>query len=192
MNEANVALLMLDAKEVIADQDGAIAKLALEAGCALVIAINKWDDISQTEKNTLKQALQQKLAFLNFAKFHYISALNGSGILEIFQSIDEAYAASNIKLPTPKLTKVLIEATKIQMPSRVGRIIPKLRYAHQGGNLPPIIVIHGNALQLVSKNYTRFLENRFRQAFRLVGTPLKIQYKSGINPYHKKKTVSKK
>jgi len=192
MDEANVALLMLDAKEAIADQDGAIAKLALEAGCALVIAINKWDDINQTEKDILKQAFHQKLAFLSFAKFHYISALKSSGISEIFQSIDEAYAASNIKLPTPKLTKILIAATKTQMPSRVGKIIPKLRYAHQGGNLPPTIVIHGNALQLVSKHYTRFLENRFRQAFHLVGTPLKIQYKTGRNPYHKKVTSFKR
>ncbi|QQS16301.1 MAG: ribosome biogenesis GTPase Der [Neisseriales bacterium] len=185
MDTAHVALLMLDAREGIADQDCAIANLALQAGCALVIAVNKWDGMDTYQQQVIKRSIAQKLAFLNFVRLHYISALHGSGINAIFQSIDEAYLAATIKFSTPKLTKILMNAVALQAPARTGNIVPKPRYAHQGGNMPPTIIIHGNALHRLSKHYMRFLEHRFRQAFKLMGTPLRVQYKSGRNPYHK-------
>lgn len=184
MDTANVALLMFDAQQGVADQDCAIANLALQAGCALVIAMNKWDSIDAYQKQVIKRAITQKLVFLNFVRLHYISALHGLGISATFRSIDEAYLATTIKLPTPKLTKILINAVALQAPARTGNIIPKPRYAHQGGNMPPTIIIHGNALHRLSKHYMRFLEHRFRQAFKLMGAPLRVQYKSGRNPYH--------
>ena len=184
---ANVAILVLDASQDIADQDAAIAGLVMDAGRSLVVAINKWDSISEERRQQIKKDMTRKLHFLDFAQFHFISALKGKGITELFQSINQAYQAAMIKMPTPRLTRILQTAIERQQPPRSGLIRPKLRYAHQGGSNPPIIVIHGNALDTISDSYTRYLIQFFRKAFQLKGTPLRIQFKSQENPFEEQK-----
>ncbi len=180
---ANVVVLVLDAQQDIADQDATIAGFALEAGRALVVAVNKWDDVTEERKTAIKKEIDRKLYFLDFAKFHHISALKERGIPDLFKSINQAYKAAMIKMPTPKITRVLQSALERQQPARSGLIRPKMRYAHQGGSNPPIIVVHGNALQKISDSYTRYLVATFRKAFNLEGTPLRVQFKSSDNPF---------
>ena len=192
VEEANVAVLVLDASQDIADQDANIAGFALEAGRALVIAINKWDSVSQERREMIKRELERKLYFLDFAKLHYISALKSQGIAGLFASIQAAYKAAMTKMPTPKITRVLQSAIERQAPPRSGLVRPKMRYAHQGGMNPPIIVIHGNALQRIPESYTRYLVQTFRKAFSLEGTPLKIQYVSSDNPFLEREKNAKK
>lgn len=182
---SNVAVLVLDAQQDIADQDATIAGFALEAGRALVIAVNKWDGISEERREQVKRDIARKLYFLDFAKFHYISALKEKGIDGLFDSIQAAYDAAMIKMPTPKITRVLQSAIERQAPPRSGLVRPKMRYAHQGGMNPPVIVIHGNSLGAISDSYTRYLTQTFRKAFHLQGTPLRIQYNVSENPYEK-------
>lgn len=180
---ANVAVLVLDAQQDIADQDATIAGFALEAGRALVIAVNKWDGLSADAREQVKRDIARKLYFLDFAKLHFISALKERGIDGLFDSIQAAYDAAMIKMPTPKITRVLQSALERQQPPRAGLVRPKMRYAHQGGSNPPVIVIHGNSLQAISDSYTRYLVQTFRKAFNLQGTPLRIQYNVSENPY---------
>lgn len=189
---ANVVVLVLDAQQDIADQDATIAGFALEAGRALVVAVNKWDGLSEERKMQVKRDIQRKLYFLDFAKFHFISALKEKGIDPLFDSIQSAYDAAMIKMSTPKITRVLQSAVERQQPPRAGLIRPKLRYAHQGGINPPVIVVHGNALQHLSDAYTRYLTQTFRKAFDLQGTPLRIQYNVNHNPYEEKDNKPKK
>jgi GTPase len=183
VEEANVVVLMLDASQDISDQDAHIAGFCIEAGRALVLAVNKWDAVDDYRRERVKQEIARKLNFLGFARIHYISARAGQGIAGVLSSVDKAYAAAMVKLPTPKLTRVLLAAVQKQQPPRHGNVRPKLRYAHQGGSNPPIIVIHGNALDHVPDSYTRYLEKTFLEAFCLQGTPLRIQYKSAHNPF---------
>lgn len=183
VEDANVVVLMLDASQDISDQDAHIAGFCIEAGRALVLAVNKWDAVDDYRRERIKQDIARKLNFLGFARIHYISALAGQGIAGVLTSVDKAYAAAMVKLPTPKLTRVLQLAVQKQAPPRHGLSRPKLRYAHQGGSNPPIIVIHGTALDQVPDSYTRYLEKVFLEAFRLQGTPLRIQYKTARNPY---------
>ena len=183
IESANVVILVLDARQDISDQDAHIAGFALEAGRALVVAVNKWDGLEPYVRQQLKETLEHKLKFLDFARFHYISALKGQGLDTLFRSVDGAYAAAMAKLPTPKLTRALLDAVAKQAPPRHGAFRPKMRYAHQGGMNPPLIVIHGNALDHVSDSYRRYLEHGFREVFRLQGTPLRIQFKTSENPY---------
>jgi GTP-binding protein len=183
IEEANVVVLMVDASQDISDQDAHIAGFCIEAGRAMVLAVNKWDAVDTYRRECIKQDIARKLNFLGFAKVHYISAKEGQGITGVLTSVDKAYAAAMVKLPTPKLTRVLQAAVQKQQPPRRGNIRPKLRYAHQGGSNPPIIVIHGNALDDVPESYTRYLEKTYLEAFRLQGTPLRIQYKTARNPF---------
>ncbi len=180
---ANVVVLMVDASQDISDQDAHIAGFCCDAGRALVLAVNKWDAVDAYRREQVKQDIQRKLNFLGFARVHYISALKGQGVAGVLQSVDKAYAAAMAKLPTPKLTRVLLEAVRRQAPPRHGNVRPKLRYAHQGGSNPPVVVIHGNALEHVPPAYVRYLEHTFVEAFKLQGTPLRIQFKSSKNPY---------
>lgn len=180
---ANVAVLMVDASQDISDQDAHIAGFCIDAGRALVVAVNKWDAIDSYRRERSKEDIARKLNFLGFAQVHYISALKGQGIGGVLGAVDRAYAAAMAKLSTPKLTRVLISAVEKQAPPRHGLFRPKLRYAHQGGSNPPVIVIHGNALEHVSAAYTRYLERYFLEAFKLQGTPLRIQYKTTRNPF---------
>jgi GTP-binding protein len=180
---ANVAVLMVDASQDISDQDAHIAGFCIDAGRALVVAVNKWDALDSYRRERVKEEIARKLNFLGFAQVHYISALKGQGIGGVLGAVDRAYAAAMAKLSTPKLTRVLISAVEKQTPPRHGLFRPKLRYAHQGGSNPPVIVIHGNALEHVPAAYTRYLERYFLEAFKLQGTPLRIQYKSSKNPF---------
>ncbi|MDY7547657.1 ribosome biogenesis GTPase Der [Glaciimonas sp. CA11.2] len=183
ISEANVVLLLLDAQQDISEQDAHIAGFILETGRALVVGINKWDGLTSERRDEIKIDLDRKLNFLSFAKFHYISALKSTGIAPLMKSVDAAYAAAMSNLTTPKLTRALLEAVEHQQPRRKGSIRPKLRYAHQGGMNPPIVVIHGNSLEAIDANYRRYLEKYFRETFSLIGTPLRIEFKSGKNPF---------
>lgn len=183
ISDANVVLLLLDAQADISEQDAHIAGFVLESGRALVVGVNKWDGLSEDRRNEIKMDIERKLHFLSFAKFHFISALKSSGIAPLMKSVDAAYAAATANLTTPKLTRALIEAVEHQQPRRKGSIRPKLRYAHQGGQNPPVVVIHGNALEGVDDNYKRYLEKHFRETFALIGTPLRIEFRSSKNPF---------
>jgi GTP-binding protein len=185
ISEANVVLLLLDAQQDISEQDAHIAGFILESGRALVVGVNKWDGLVSDRRDEIKIDLERKLNFLSFAKFHFISALKSTGIAPLMKSVDSAYAAATINLSTPRLTRALIEAVEHQQPRRKGSIRPKLRYAHQGGQNPPIVVIHGNALDAIDDNYKRYLEKHFRETFSLIGTPLRIELRSGKNPFAK-------
>jgi len=187
ISEANVVLLLLDAQQDISEQDAHIAGFILESGRALVVGVNKWDGLQSDRRDEIKFDIERKLNFLTFAKFHFISALKSTGISPLMKSIDAAYEAAMANLSTPKLTRALIEAVEHQQPKRKGSIRPKLRYAHQGGQNPPIIVIHGNALEAVGDVYKRYLEKHFRETFSLTGTPLRIEMRSGKNPFDKSK-----
>jgi GTP-binding protein len=181
--DANVVILLLDAQQEVSDQDAHIAGFVVEQGRALVVGVNKWDGMDDHARDRIKHHLQRKLKFLDFAEMRFISATQKFGIGPLMRSVDDAYAAAMAKLPTPKLTRALIEAVEFQQPRRRGPVRPKLRYAHQGGQNPPIIVIHGNALDAVTETYKRYLENRFRETFSLTGTPLRIEFRSSTNPY---------
>jgi len=183
IEQSNVVVLVLDASQDISDQDAHIAGFCVEAGRAMVVAVNKWDDVDEYRRERVKMDLARKLNFLAFAKMHFISALKGEGINPLMASVDMAYNASMIKMPTPKLTRLLLAAVEKQQPPRHGIFRPKLRFAHQGGNNPPIIVVHGNALNHVPDSYKRYLERTFMEAFELRGTPLRVEFRTSKNPY---------
>ncbi len=186
IENCNVAVLLLDAHSGIAEQDANIAGYILESGRALVVAVNKWDDLDDYERQTVKRELEHKLHFLRWSKMLFISALHKRGMGGLMAAINEAHAAAFMKMATPKLTRALIEATQRQLPPRAGGGRPKMRYAHQGGMNPPVIVIHGNALGDVPESYRRYLEGWFRDKFKLMGTPLRIEFKTNKNPYTQK------
>ena len=181
--DANVVILLLDASAEISDQDAHIAGYVLESGRALVIAINKWDGLDEYQRDRIKREIERKLHFLRWAKVHTISALKRTGLSAVMRSVTEAHAAAFAKLPTPKLTRALQAAVTRQMPPRSGSLRPKMRYAHQGGMNPPVIVIHGNSLNHVPDTYRRYLEGHFRAEFELAGTPLRVEFRTGRNPY---------
>jgi GTPase len=180
---ANVAVLMLDAADGVTEQDAHVAGYILERGRAVVLAVNKWDAADEDARQRAKSDLQRKLGFLGFAQAHFISAKTGKGTAPLMRSVDAAYAAAMAKLSTPKLTRAMIAAVERQAPPKTGLFRPKLRYAHQGGMNPPRIIIHGNALDRVPDSYKRYLEGYFRDAFQLTGTPMRIEFRSGRNPY---------
>ncbi|MEW6369651.1 MAG: ribosome biogenesis GTPase Der [Pseudomonadota bacterium] len=185
VSEANVVVLMLDAQQDISEQDAHIAGFILESGRALVVAVNKWDGLTSDQRDQVKMDIDRKLDFLGFAEMKFISALKGTGIKQLMTAVDAAYAAATANLSTPRLTRALQEAIEKQEPKRKGSTRPKMRYAHQGGQNPPVIVIHGNALEGVTEPYKRYLEKHFRDTFSLVGTPLRIELRSGKNPFAK-------
>ena len=187
IEDANVVVLMLDARSEVSDQDAHIAGFILETGRALVLAVNKWDELDGYQRDLVKRDINRKLAFLGFAELHYISALHGSGMRHLLPSVDRAYEAAMAHLPTPKLTRALIAAVEKHPPPRGGMSRPKMRYAHQGGSNPPLIIVHGTMLEHVSETYRRYLENTFRDVFKLKGTPLRVDFKVGHNPYADKK-----
>jgi len=181
--DANVVVLLLDATQGVTDQDAHIAGYILDSGRAVVIAINKWDAVDSYQRQMLDRSIEARLAFLKFAPLINISALKRQGLGPLWKSIQDAHASANRKMPTPVLTRLLMEAVEHQQPRRDGMYRPKMRYAHQGGMNPPIIVVHGTSLDHVTDAYKRFLEGRFRDHFKLVGTPLKIEMRSGRNPF---------
>ncbi len=181
--DANVVVLLLDATQGVTDQDAHIAGYILDSGRAVVIAINKWDAVDSYQRQMLDRSIEARLAFLKFAPLVNISALKRQGLQPLWKNIGDAHASANRKMPTPVLTRLLMEAVEHQAPRRDGMYRPKMRYAHQGGMNPPIIVVHGTSLDHVTDAYKRFLEGRFRDHFKLVGTPLKIELRSGRNPF---------
>ena len=183
--DANVVLLLLDATQGVTDQDAHIAGYILESGRAVVLAVNKWDAIDDYQKQTLERSIEQRLAFLKFAPVLRISAIKRQGLGPVWQGIADAHASATRKMTTPVLTRLLHEAVEFQTPKRAGAFRPKLRYAHQGGMNPPLIVIHGNSLDHISETYKRFLEGRFREHFKLTGTPMRIELRSSKNPFDK-------
>ena len=183
IEESNVSVLVLDATEGISDQDAHVAGYILERGRAVVVAVNKWDAADKEARERIKAELNYKTGFLGFAETLFISAAKGKGLGDVMRAVDKAYAAAFAKLSTPKITRAMIAAIERQSPARRGFSRPKPRYAHQGGMNPPLIVIHGNALENMAEAYKRYLEGVFRKEFGLVGTPLKIELRTSRNPY---------
>lgn len=181
--DAHVVVLLLDATQGVTDQDAHIAGYILESGRAVVVAVNKWDAVDAYQRQMLERSLAQRLAFLRYAEVLHISARRRQGLAPLWKAISQAHASATAKLPTPVLTRLLHDAVTHQAPARAGAVRPKLRYAHQGGMNPPIVVIHGNALEHVSETYKRYLEGRIRAHFKLVGTPLRIELKGSKNPF---------
>ena len=186
IENSNVVLLLLDATQGVTDQDAHIAGYILESGRAVVLAVNKWDAVDSYQREQLERSIETRLAFLKFAAIHHISAIKRQGLGPVWKSIAQAHASANRKMSTPVLTRLLLEAVQFQQPQRSGMFRPKLRYAHQGGMNPPIIIVHGNSLDHVTESYKRYLEGRFRKEFDLVGTPMRIQMKSSQNPFTEK------
>jgi GTPase len=186
---AHVVILLLDARQGIAEQDAALLGWIGDLGKGLVIAVNKWDGLAAERRAEVRSELDRRLAFLDYARIHCISALHGSGVGELFASVDEAYEASTRKLSTPQLTRILEEAVHAHAPPAVhGRRI-KLRYAHQGGQNPPLVVIHGNQTAALPENYKRYLQKTFRRVLGLQGAPVHLEFRSGGNPFEGRKNV---
>lgn len=183
IESSNVVVLLIDATQGVTDQDAHIAGYILENGRAVVMAVNKWDAVDEYQRELVKRSIETRLPFLKFASVHLISATRRQGLGPLWVSIIQAYEAANCKMSTPVLTRLLLEAVQFQSPKRAGMFRPKLRYAHQGGMNPPVIVIHGNSLEHVSDAYKRFLEGRFRKEFNLTGTPMRIEFRTSTNPY---------
>ncbi len=184
--DANVVLLLLDATQGVTDQDAHIAGYILESGRAVAVAVNKWDAVDSYQREMLQRSIESRLAFLRFAPVAMISATKRQGLSTVWKALREAHASATANLPTPKLTRLVLDAVAHQAPPREGRFRPKLRYAHQGGMNPPVVVIHGSSLDHVSDSYKRYLEGRIREHFKLVGTPLRIEMRSARNPFDDK------
>lgn len=183
IDDAHVVVGMLDARETVAEQDATLLGLVVERGRALVVAVNKWDHVSESHRDEIRAQLAMRLRFLDFAPLHFISALHGSGIGELMRSVGAAFRAAMRALPTPELTRVLEAAIRQHQPPLVrGRRI-RLRYAHQGGRNPPVIVVHGSQAERTPEDYRRFLVHCYREAFGLQGTPVRVDFRSEDNPY---------
>lgn len=193
IKEAHVCLQVLDAKEGVTDQDMNLLGFIIESGKALVIALNKWDGLDEEHKEHIKSEIERRLHFASFAKIRFISALHGSGVGGLFNDINEAYASATQSFSTPRLTRLLQDISTKHTPPCVNARRIKLRYAHIGGHNPPVIVIHGNQLNDLPDNYKRYLNNEFIKHLGLIGTPLKLEFRGGDNPFaHKKKKLSQR
>lgn len=191
IDQSNVTIIMIDAREGISDQDLHLLGYTIDSGRALIIAINKWDGMSPYDKDRVKEDLQRRLSFAQFAEIYFISALHGSGVGVLYKAINRAYASATRNLSTSELTRILENAIQAHQPPIIhGRRI-KLRYAHQGGMNPPIIVVHGNQTELVPKSYARYLMNHFLDALKLRGTPMRLEFKTSSNPYAEKAAARK-
>jgi len=183
IDEANVVIGVVDARDTVAEQDATLLGIVAERGRALVVAVNKWDHVESGQRNEIREQLSERLRFLDFAPVHFISALHGSGVGELMESVQSAYEAAMRDLPTPELTRVLEGAMQQHQPPLVRGRRVKLRYAHQGGRNPPVIVIHGTQAERTPEDYRRYLANCFRQAFALQGTPVRVEFRSEANPF---------
>jgi GTPase len=184
--DANVVLLLIDATQGVSDQDAHIAGYILESGRAVVLAVNKWDATDEYQRQTLQRSIETRLAFLKFAPVMEMSAIRRQGLTAVWKALLHAHASATVKMSTPVLTRLVHEANEHQAPRREGRFRPKMRYAHQGGMNPPLVVIHGTSLDHITDSYKRFLEGRLREHFKLVGTPIRIEMRSADNPFDKK------
>lgn len=183
IKDAHVVVLVIDAQEGIADQDLHLLGYALEAGRAMVIAINKWDGLNQDQKDFVKLEMDRRFNFIPYVKIHLISALHGTGVGNLYPSIHKAYDSAMLDISTSRLTQILQDAVTAHQPPMVGGRRIKLRFAHLGGHNPPIIVVHGNQTSQVPNSYKRYLENEFRKVFKLEGTPVRVEFKQNANPY---------
>jgi GTP-binding protein len=187
IDSSNVVIGVIDAHDTVAEQDASLFGMVAERGRGLLIAVNKWDGIPSDKRDEIRTGLDLRLPFLDFAPIHFISALHGTGVGELIRGVAHAYDASMREMPTPELTRVLETAVEQHQPPLVrGRRI-KLRYAHQGGRNPPVIVVHGNQVQHVPEAYRRYLSNVFRKNFRLEGTPVRVEFRSDENPFKNKR-----
>ncbi len=184
IQQSHVTVLVLDARQGISDQDASLLGLIADSGRALAIAVNKWDHLDRDTRAQVKSELDRRLGFLDFAKIHFISALHGTGVGELLGSVRQAYGAALRKLATPELTRILEDALAAHQPPLVHGHSIKLRYAHQGGQNPPLIIIHGNRVDHVPETYRRYLINVYRKRLELWGTPIRVEFRGGENPYH--------
>lgn len=190
IEDANVVLLVIDAREGITDQDLSLLGFVLEAGRSLVLAVNKWDGLDESVKDRVKSELDRRLGFIDFARIHFISALHGTGVGHLYESVDEAFDSATRRVSTAKLTQIMEMAVfDHQPPLHQGRRI-KLKYAHAGGYNPPIIVIHGNQVNSLPQSYKRYLMNYYRKALKIMGTPLKVEFRGTSNPFAGKKKLT--
>lgn len=186
MEAAHVVILVLDAHEGLSEQDCTLAGYAADSGRALVVAINKWDGLETDARDWMRSEIDRRLPFINFAEFFYISALHGSGVGDLFAAVKRCYLAATTKFPTPELTRLMEKIVFAHQPPLVNGRRIKLRYAHQGGQNPPIIIIHGNQTSKVPDAYQRYMVNAFRKALDLIGTPLRVEFRTGDNPFKDK------
>lgn len=187
IDDSNVTIMVMDAREPITDQDLSLISYIIDAGRSMVIAINKWDGMTEEQRDNVKHEIDRRLGFIDFARIHFISALHGSNVGHLWESVDEAWASAQVEMSASKLTRLLEEASEKHQPPTVrGRRI-KLRYAHPGGHNPPLIVIHGNQVSKLPESYKRFLVNFFRDKLKLIGTPIRLEMKEGDNPFKGKK-----
>lgn len=187
IEEANVVLMVIDAREGITDQDLSLLGFVLNSGRSLVLAVNKWDGLSTDIKDDIKRELDRRLGFIDFARLHFISALHGTGVGNLFESVLEAYASATKRINTSMLTRIMEMAQQDHQPPLVRGRRVKMKYAHAGGYNPPVIVIHGNQVQDLPDSYKRFLMNYFRKTLNIMGTPIRIEFREGANPFEGKK-----
>lgn len=189
IENTHVVLFVIDARENVSEQDMKLLGFIIDSGKALVIAINKWDGMTPSDREMTRVAIDRRLHFVDFARIHYISALHGSGVGNLFDSIDEAYASANKKISTPQINRILRDAIASHNPPMVNSRRIKLRYAHIGGHNPPIIVIHGNQVEALPEAYRRYLATTYQKRLKLVGTPVRVQFKASENPFRDRKNV---
>ena len=187
IEEANVVLMVIDAREGIADQDLSLLGYILNSGRSLVVAVNKWDSLSTDIKDDIKRELDRRLGFIDFARLHFISALHGSGVGNLFESVIEAYDSATQRVGTAMLTQIMEMAQAEHQPPMVRGRRVKMKYAHAGGYNPPVIVIHGNQVDDLPGSYKRYLMNYYRKSLKVMGTPIKIEFREGANPFEGKK-----
>jgi len=187
INDANVVIMIFDAREGITEQDLNLLGFAIDAGRSLVLAINKWDNMPEDKRIDVKEAIGRRLQFADFARVKFISALHGTNVGHLWEAVDEAYAGARVTMSASKLTRILELVVSKHQPPAKGRFKAKLRYAHPGGHNPPRIVIHGNQTKSLPKSYVRYLEKSFREALKVVGTPIKFEMKESANPFKDKK-----
>jgi len=186
IEQANVCVYLLDANDGITEQDLQLMGYIIDKGRALVVAINKWDAIDGEGREKLREELPRRVGFLHFTQIHFISALHGSGVNDLFRSINKAFKSARADLATPELTRLLDVATSRHQPPMVNGRRIKLRYAHQGGMNPPVVVVHGNQTGKLPGSYQRYLVNFFQKELRLFGTPLQLRLKQSDNPFEGK------
>jgi len=187
IKDANVVVVVIDARQGVTEQDLHMISFALDAGRAIVIALNKWDGMTGEQKEKVKEQIQRRLEFVSFARFHFISALHGSGVGKMYESVDEAYDCAMSKWATNFLTRLLEDVVADHQPPAINGRRIKLRYAHQGGSNPPIIVVHGNQVDALPTSYKRYLENKFTKVLKIRGTPIRFEFRGGDNPFAGKK-----
>ena len=188
IKDAHVVVVVLDAREGVVEQDLHLIGYALEAGRAMVIAINKWDNMTEYDRKQCKLDVDRRFDFIPWAKVHLISALHGTGVGELYPSIHRAYDSSHLKVSPAKITQILNDATEAHQPPMISGRRIKMRYAHMGGQNPPTIVVHGNKVDKTPADYRRYLENVFRRVYKLEGTPVRIEFKTSENPFEGRKT----